>query len=92
MKLYSVRDKRAKEYGQPMAMPTDAHAVRSFTQEVNRADSANMLNQFPEDFAIYVVGDFDPDSGCIDNHEEGAADYPKLLLEAIAAKRPTEKL
>jgi len=84
MKIYSVRDKRANEYGQPMAMPTDAHAVRSFTQEVNRTDTANMLNQYPEDFAIYHVGTFDSETGCIT--ENG----PQLLMEAIAAKRPAE--
>jgi len=84
MKIYSVRDKRANEYGQPMAMPTDAHAVRSFQQEVNREDAGNMLNQYPEDFAMYYVGDFDQEHGTIT--ETG----PQLLLEAVAAKRPKE--
>lgn len=82
MKIYSVRDKKAAEFGQPMAMPTDAHAVRSFTQEVNRADTANMLNQYPEDFAIYRVGTFDQDTGDI-------TPETTMLLEALAAKKPT---
>lgn len=84
MKIYSVRDKRANTYGQPMAMPTDAHAVRSFTQEVNRKDDSNMLNQYPEDFAIYYIGYFDTDNGTIT--ETG----PQLLLEAVAAKKPED--
>jgi len=84
MKIYSVRDKRANEYGQPMAMPTDAHAVRSFQQEVNRTDPGNMLNQYPEDFAIYYVGYFNSETGTIT--ESG----PQLLMEAIAAKKPPE--
>lgn len=83
MKLYSVKDKRAKEFGAIMALPTDAHAVRSFTQEVNRKDEHNMLNQFPDDFAMYSVGNFDQDTGQITGE-------PQLLLEAIAAKRPQE--
>lgn len=85
MKLYSVYDKRAKDFGTPMAMPTDAHAVRSFTQEVNRQDPSNMLNQFPEDFAIYGIATFNTDTGTLDT------DGPKLLLEAIAAKRPDDQ-
>ncbi|QXP08299.1 MAG: nonstructural protein [Arizlama microvirus] len=81
MKLYSVYDKRAREFGSPMAMPTDAHAVRSFTQEVNREDTGNMLNQFPEDFAIYHVGDFNQELGQITGQHN-------MLLEGVAAKRP----
>lgn len=82
-KLYSVYDKRAQTFGQIMAMPTDAHAVRSFTQEVNREDSTNMLNQFPDDFSIHLVGEFNEDTG------ELKPERIKLL-EAIAAKRPQE--
>ena len=82
MNLYSVYDRRAMEYTPPMAMPTDAHAVRSFTQEVNRADTGNNLNQFPEDFAMMKIGEFNQDTGAITPHA------PTLVLEASAAKRP----
>jgi len=83
MKIYSVRDKRANEYGQPMAMPTDAHAVRSFQQEVNRTDSNNMLNQYPEDFSLWHIGTFSPETGEIQPEHN-------ILLEAIAAKKPVD--
>jgi len=84
MKLYSVHDKRANEYGAIMAMATDAHAVRSFTQEVNREDTGNMRNQFPEDFALHSLGEFNQETGLI-THEN------VKLLEAIAAKRPADQ-
>jgi len=83
MKIYSVHDKRANEYGALMAMPTDAHAVRSFTQEVNRTDTGNMLNQFPEDFALHYMGEFNQENGQI-------LPANTMLLEAVAAKRPAE--
>jgi len=81
MNLYSIRDKKANDFGTPMAMPTDAHAVRAFQQEVNRADTGNMLNQYPEDFAIYKIGTFDSYNGDI-------APCKIMLLEAVAAKKP----
>jgi len=83
MKIYAVHDKQGQEYSSIMMLPTDAHAVRSFTQEVNRKDTGNMLNQFPEHFALYTLGDIDTETGTITPENT-------KLLEAIAAMRPTE--
>jgi len=83
MKIYAIHDTRANTYSSLMALQTDAHAVRSFTQEVNRADNGNMLNQFPADFALHSIGEFNEENGHITPHNE-------KLLEAIAAKRPAE--
>lgn len=80
-KLYSVYDKRAREYGPIMQMPTDAHAVRAFTQEVNRADAGNNLNQFPEDFVLMRIADFDTETAQLSGE-------PEILLQAEAAMRP----
>ncbi|QXP08213.1 MAG: nonstructural protein [Arizlama microvirus] len=83
MKLYAIHDKRAETYYNVMAMPTDAHAVRSFTQEVNREAPENMLNQYPDDFQIVKVGTFDEETGEITPEHT-------MLMEASAAKRPAQ--
>lgn len=80
MKIFSVYDKKARIYDRPFSVPSDAHAARSFQQEVNRADENNMLYQYPDDYTLYHIGDFDTEVGKI------TPQY-NLILEGSAAKR-----
>lgn len=76
MKLYSVYDKEARIYNTPFPAATDVHAMRTFSMQVNDANSANMLNFAPKDFALYSVGSFDSNTGELTPHS------PMLLVEA----------
>jgi hypothetical protein len=63
MQIFAVRDMKTEQFGNPMFLMTKGHALRSFTDEVNRKDEQNMLNKHPEDFVLYHLGDYDTESG-----------------------------
>lgn len=63
-----VRDIKADAYGQPMFVQSTGVALRSFTDEVNRASEDNMLYQHPEDFELFTVGTFNDETCQFDVH------------------------
>lgn len=58
-----IRDSAAVVYGVPMFMASKGQAIRSFSDEVQRVDPANMLNKHPSDFELFYVGLYD-DATC----------------------------
>ncbi len=59
LKMYCIRDRATDSFGNPMFMVSDGQAIRSFTDEVNRADKDNNLYAHPDDFDLYVLGEYD---------------------------------
>lgn len=57
--VMSVRDRAADVFGQPMFVASRGGAIRSFGDEVNRADANNALHKHPEDFDLYELGIYD---------------------------------
>lgn len=76
MNFYSVFDRKANIYNTPFHCPTDVHAMRTFSMQVNDANTANMLNFAPEDFQLYRVGRFDDHTGNL------ISETPQMLVEA----------
>lgn len=62
-KIVCVYDLKTESYSPPFFVRAHGHAVRSFTDEVNNAES--QLNKHPEDYALYSVGEFDDTSGVV---------------------------
>lgn len=61
--LMSVFDSQMRSFVNPFFIPTVPAAVRSFTDEVNRADANNMMYQHPEDFSLWKLGELDDETG-----------------------------
>lgn len=64
MKVFSVLDAKAGFYGQPYFEQQEASAIRAFGDAVN--DSSNPNNQWnkhPEDFSLYLIGEYDNETG-----------------------------
>lgn len=64
-KLYSVFDVKATTFAAPFILQNDAIAIRSFAAAVK--DPESMLSKYPEDYILYCIGTFDPDSSVIDS-------------------------
>lgn len=62
-KVLSVRDRAIDAFGQPFFSSSVGGAIRSFTDEINRAAENNQLNKHPEDFDLYLLGEFDDSNG-----------------------------
>lgn len=67
--ICSVKDRAADAFGRPMFVPSTGVAIRSFTDEVNRADKDNQLFNHPDDFDLYDHGIFDDQTGKFELHE-----------------------
>ena len=81
VQYFSVWDKKARSFGQLFPAQTPGSAERSFADNINSPDS--MAGKYPDDFALFLVFEFDDDSGTVVNKFEP----PQLICEASALKR-----
>lgn len=61
--VLSVYDSKAEMFNQPMFFKAKGEAIRAFADEANREGSA--VGAHPEDYTLFVIGEFDPESGYI---------------------------
>jgi len=61
-KICVVRDRALDSFGTPIFVASKGQAIRSFADEVNRADPNNSLNKHPEDFELFYLGEYDDES------------------------------
>lgn len=66
LSVFTVRDRATDQFGTPMFMVNNGQAIRSFSDEINRADKDNQLFNHSEDFDLYRIGTFNTDSGEFD--------------------------
>lgn len=78
-KLYSVFDFKTAVFGRPFTDQSDNSAIRNFADAVNDSSNPNNLwHKHPEDFSLFLVGDFDDENG------ELIPIHPKNLITASA--------
>lgn len=63
MIVLAVRDRAIDAFGTPIFAQSVGQALRSFSDEVNRADPSNQMNHHPEDFDLYRLAEFETDTG-----------------------------
>lgn len=61
LQVFTVRDDKAEAFMNPFFMPNQALAVRSIQQCM--ADPEHTFARFPEDFSLYILGEYDEQSG-----------------------------
>lgn len=69
--VVTIRDRSADVYGQPSYTTAIGIAIRSFSDEINRADPGNMLHKHPYDFDLYHLGSYDDSTGNIVMNDAG---------------------
>ena len=62
--IFAVYDSQAEAYGMPMFFKAKGEAVRAFEQQVNRQEDS-MIAQYPQDFTLFEIGEFDSSTGLI---------------------------
>ena len=64
--IIAIRDDKTESFGQPQFVKTKGEAIRMVQQAVNgQPDANNALQNYPEDFTIYAIGEYDDDTGAI---------------------------
>lgn len=67
MKMYAIRDRATDQYLQPMFLLAHGQAIRTFSDDINKADSP--AGQHPEDYDLYYIGTYDTDTGKVEENE-----------------------
>lgn len=61
MKVYSVFDRKMREFGQLVYGRTDEAVIRAFADSLNRGRSP--VADHPEDYELMYLGEFDAETG-----------------------------
>ena len=62
-RMYSVYDAKAEMHNTPMFVSTEAFAIRNFADVCNNPQ--HPMGQHPEDYHLYFLGEYDDDTGTI---------------------------
>lgn len=63
LQMFAIRDLKAVSFMPPYTAPNKGVAIRSFTDAVN--DPSSMLSKYPDDFALFHIGSYDPETGVV---------------------------
>lgn len=78
LKMFSIRDRKSDVFNTPFFQPTHGAAERAFKTLVR--DEKSTVSQYPEDFDLYYLGDYDDNQGRCESIE-----VPQLVMSATAA-------
>jgi len=62
-KILSIRDRAADAFAVPMFFQSTGQAIRAFADEIKNPRENNNLNKHPDDFDLYLIGEFDDQTG-----------------------------
>ena len=79
--IVSIHDTATQAFGRPVFTHSSGQAIRSFTDEVNREDAGSDLYKHPDDFTLYLLGEFDDSTG----HMQSLA-TPSVLIRGKDAR------
>lgn len=66
--ICAIRDAKAEVFGRPIFVNAIGEAIRLLSDEVNSKTSPdNVYANHPGDFALYELGTFDDNTGCINS-------------------------
>lgn len=70
MKFYvlSVRDRAADVFGQPFVSVNIDASIRSFADEVNNPNSSTGFSRHPDDYDLYLLGEYVDSDGSFQTH------------------------
>lgn len=65
--MFSIYDTKSQVYNPPFYQKNAGEASRSFSKICQ--DPQTLINQFPEDFVLQQIGEFDDESGIVISHQ-----------------------
>lgn len=82
LQVFEIYDLKGLYYDRPFFMKSKGDALREWQTVAN--DESTKMGKFPEDFCLYHIGEFDEQTGKIDqfkNHVSlgKAAEYKKII-------------
>lgn len=81
MRVYSLYDRKVKEYGNLVLASNDGTILRALKEGI-RPDTT--MGKYPEDFDLVCIGEFDPETGSLDGFGVDVISNVRTLLEGEA--------
>lgn len=63
--IFSILDSKAGAFGPPFLARSKGEAMRSMDKLVNEPKGSQLVADYPEDFVLYLIGEFDAQLGAI---------------------------
>ncbi len=76
--MVAVYDAKLQAFGLPRFERMEAAAIRAFADGVNQEDKTNNLFNHPEDYSLWLLGEYNDEKGEMDMFK------PKNLLGALS--------
>ncbi|WNK13693.1 MAG: nonstructural protein [Microvirus sp.] len=80
--VVSVKDSAMQQYMRPFYVPALGAAVRSFSDEVNRKGEDNQMYRHPDDYELWVLAEFDDETGRFSDTEVRVLARGKDVVQA----------
>lgn len=84
LQILSIKDRALDAFMRPFYAQTEGQGERMFTDLVNEPGSD--MNKHPDDYDLYLLGDWNDSTGLTRNHKNDIHDTPegpKLICRAI---------
>lgn len=78
MKIYALKDDKSQTFQGSYCFVNNALCVRSF-DALFQQRKLDIINQYPEDFAIYQIADFDETTGAVTPHLDFVANFSDFV-------------
>lgn len=60
--IFCIKDRAVQTFGEPMAMPSQQHAIRWFKDLVNSDPAQSAIARHPDDYDLYYIGEYNDDA------------------------------
>lgn len=78
--LISLKDRATGKFGAPIMVSTEDEAIRNLTM-VFLEGQKNMISQFPSNYELYSIADFDVNTGMV------VPKNPTFIVNGLTAKQ-----
>jgi hypothetical protein len=68
-KAVAIKDRVSDAFSHPNFVTSTGSAIRSFGDEVRNTRENNPLNSHPDDFDLYLIGEYDDENASFTSHE-----------------------
>lgn len=68
-KIVAIKDRVSDAYSTPNFVVSAGSAIRSFGDEVRNPRENNPLNSHPDDFDLFLIGEYDDENASFITHE-----------------------
>lgn len=85
MKIYAIRDRLIDYFMQPFFGPSDKQVLAAIAQTVNDQEGKSAINQTPQHFEVWRLGEIDEQTGQVEGDREYLADADSLIRDRVRA-------